>query len=71
MIPVYSPAFPVLDDPMLTDWLKIMMDEIARKQAELESARAEQELRERERSVAQQPPASKSGATKSARRRRQ
>ncbi|HEY7377566.1 MAG TPA: hypothetical protein VH542_02665 [Steroidobacteraceae bacterium] len=33
---------------MLTDWLRIMLDEIARKQAERESARAEQQARELE-----------------------
>jgi hypothetical protein len=51
---------------MLTDWLKIMMDEIARKQAELENARAEQERRERERSAAQPSPVSKSRGARSA-----
>ncbi|HKE43748.1 MAG TPA: hypothetical protein VKB41_04330 [Steroidobacteraceae bacterium] len=40
---------------MLTDWLRIMLDEIARKQAELESGRTEQRARESE--CAQQKPA--------------
>ncbi len=51
---------------MLTDWLKIMMDEIARKQAELDSARAEEQLRENERKTAQPPQDKKQGATKGA-----
>lgn len=32
----------------MTEWLKLMLEEIARKQAEQESGRAEQALRERE-----------------------
>jgi hypothetical protein len=32
----------------MTEWLKLMLEEIARKQAEEESGRAEQALRERE-----------------------
>lgn len=37
---------------MLTEWLRIMLDEIARKQADRESARAEQQARELERAPA-------------------
>lgn len=55
---------------MLTDWLKIMMDEIARKQAELDRARAEQQLRENERATAEALPDPKRGATKRAKARR-
>jgi len=32
----------------MTEWLKVMLEEIARKQAEQDSGRAEQALRERE-----------------------
>lgn len=32
----------------MTEWLKLMLEEIARKQAEQENGRAEQALRERE-----------------------
>ena len=32
----------------MTEWLKLMLEEIARKQAEQESGREEQALRERE-----------------------
>ena len=41
---------------MLTEWLRIMLDEIARKQAECESARAEQQARELERAQAKSEP---------------
>ncbi len=33
----------------MTEWLKLMLEEIARKHAEQENARAEEALRERER----------------------
>jgi hypothetical protein len=36
----------------MTEWLKLMLEEIARKQAEQESGRAEQALREREQAQA-------------------
>jgi hypothetical protein len=36
----------------MTEWLKLMLEEIARKQAEQESARAELALREQERASA-------------------
>jgi hypothetical protein len=54
---------------MLTDWLKIMMDEIARKQAELDHARAEQQLRENERKTAESHQDTKRRAPKSAKAR--
>jgi hypothetical protein len=37
---------------MLSDWLKLMLEEIARKQMERESAHAEQQQRDRERAAA-------------------
>jgi hypothetical protein len=55
---------------MLTDWLKIMMDEIARKQGELDSARAEQQLRESERKTAEAHLDTKRRVTKGAKARR-
>lgn len=36
---------------MLSDWLKLMLEEIARKQAERDGARAEQQQRELERAA--------------------
>jgi hypothetical protein len=51
---------------MLTDWLKIMMDEIARKQVELDSARAEQQLRENERKAVEAQPDKKHRSSKGA-----
>lgn len=36
---------------MLSDWLKLMLEEIARKQAERDGARAEQQQRELERTA--------------------
>ena len=64
-------AFPGDKRSMLTDWLKIMMDEIARKQAERESARVEQELRERERCAAQPAADAKTRGQKAGRESRQ
>ncbi|HZF25190.1 MAG TPA: hypothetical protein VEZ88_02930 [Steroidobacteraceae bacterium] len=46
---------------MLSDWLRIMLDEIARKQTQLENARAEQQSRELDRARAPPEPARKAG----------
>jgi hypothetical protein len=54
---------------MLTDWLKIMLDEIARKQADLDRARTEQQLRENERKAAEPHQDTKRRAPKSAKAR--
>lgn len=47
----------------MTEWLKLMLEEIARKQAEQENGRAEQALRERE------PPRASSDKPRSPRRK--
>ena len=47
----------------MTEWLKLMLEEIARKQAEQESGRAEQAQRERE------PPPASSDKPRSPRRK--
>ncbi|HEY4645709.1 MAG TPA: hypothetical protein VIH25_05460 [Steroidobacteraceae bacterium] len=39
----------------MTEWLKLMLEEIARKQAEQDSARAEEALRAQERRSARDP----------------
>ena len=63
-------CLPADEDSMLTDWLKIMLDEIARKQAELDSGRAEQQRREQERATAEPHQEAKRRASKGAKARR-